>query len=181
MAPLIAAAIPMLAELIPDAIGWFAGDKAESAAEEVLGIASQVTGIGNKDEALEAIKADPEVALKFKIAVMNDKHRLDEMFLADRKDAREMQEVALEQDDPFSKRFLYYFAIGWSLFAAAYMTAITFIPITDAAEGYANTILGFLLGTAVSAILQFFFGSSQGSKDKNKIVEGFKSFTGKGK
>ncbi|AGH32224.1 hypothetical protein VPHG_00161 [Vibrio phage 11895-B1] len=178
----------MLAELIPDAVGWFAGDKAEKAAAEVLDIASSVTGISDKDEALKAIQSDPEVALKFKIAVMNDKHRLDEMFLEDRKDARDMQKSALEQDDVFSKRFIYYFAIGWSTFAALYMTGITFLPVSEAAQGYSNTILGFLLGTAVSGIMQFFYGSSQGSKEKtlsqNKIIDatqGVKGFLTKGK
>lgn len=171
MAPLLAAAIPVLADLIPDAIGYFAGDKAEKAADDLLGIASKVTG-KNKDEALEAIKADPQTALKFKIAVMEDKYRLDQMFLDDKKDARSLQKEALKQDDTFSKRFVYYFAIGWSLFAAIYMTGITFLEVSNQQQGYANTILGFLLGTAVSAIFQFFYGSSKGSKDKTDIQSG---------
>jgi hypothetical protein len=31
-----------------------------------------------------------------------------------------------------------------------------------------DTVLGFLLGVSLSAIIQFFFGSSQGSKSKEK-------------
>lgn len=167
MAPLLAAAIPTLVELIPNAIGWFGGDDAEKAAEEVLGIASKVTGIDEKDKALEAIQSDPNVALEFKKAVMADKHRLDEMFLADKKNAREMQNNALKQDDEFSKRFVYYFAIGWSIFAMLYLSGITFFSLPEESTRFADTILGFLLGTIISGIIQFFYGSSQGSKDKN--------------
>ena len=167
MAPLLAAAIPALVDLIPNAIGWFGGDDAEKAAEEVLGIASKVTGINEKDKALEAIQSDSNIALEFKKAVMKDKHRLDEMFLADKKNAREMQNTALNQGDLFSKRFVYYFAIGWSVFAMIYLGAITFVDLPEGSTRFADTILGFLLGTIISGIIQFFYGSSQGSKDKN--------------
>ena len=171
MAPLLMAAIPSLIKLLPDVAHFFGGDKAEKMADEVLNIASSVTGISDKNEALAAINTDPNVALEFQKAVMNDKYRLNEMFLADKKNARDMQVTALKQDDLFSKRFIYYFAIGWSLFAAAYMAAVTFIPIPESAQSFANTSHGFLLGTAVSGILQFFFGSSKGSSEKNKSHE----------
>lgn len=171
MAPLIAAAIPSLIKLLPDVAGWFGGDKAENIATEVLNIASNVTGISDNSAALKAINSDPSVALKFQEAVMADKYRLDEMYLADKKDARAMQQTALEQEDVFSKRFLYYFAVGWSLFAAIYLLCITFVTIPTDNISTVQTITGFIMGTLISSIIQFFFGSTKGSKDKDTIAQ----------
>jgi len=171
MAPLLAMAIPSLIKLLPDVAGWFGGDKAEQMTSEVLDVASRVTGISDKNKALEAINTDPNVALEFQKAVMADKYRLDEMYLADRKDARDMQKVALNQDDVFSKRFIYYFAIGWSLFAMVYLAGISFFEIPETSVRFVDTTVGFLMGTIISGIVQYFFGSSQGSKEKSKQQE----------
>lgn len=85
-------------------------------------------------------------------------------------DARDMQKAALAQDDVFSKRFLYYFASFWSVFSTVYIAAITFIDIPASNVRFADTILGFILGTAIATILNFFFGSSQSSKDKTQEI-----------
>lgn len=170
VAPLVAAAIPALLDFIPDAVGWFKGDKAEEATRDVMNIARSVTGLTEDTSVIDAIKTDPNTALEFQKAVMKDKHRLDELYLQDRKDARDMQKQALSQDDIFSKRFIYYFASAWSFFAMAYLTAITFIPIPSEATRIVDTVLGFLLGTLISSVIQFFFGSSKGSKDKHDLT-----------
>jgi hypothetical protein len=78
--------------------------------------------------------------------------------------AQDMQKEALKQEDNFSKRFIYWLAIGWSVFSFGYIIAITFFNIPQPNLRFADTILGFLLGTAMSGILQFFFGSSVGSR-----------------
>lgn len=81
------------------------------------------------------------------------------------KDARKMQTVALQQDDLFSKRFVYYLAIFWSVIGSTYLFMATFTTVIN--PKMADTVLGFLLGTIVATIINFFFGSSQGSKDKS--------------
>jgi hypothetical protein len=88
-------------------------------------------------------------------------------------DARGMQKEALKQDDLFSKRFVMYFAVGWSIFAAGYLVGITFFPIPDTNIRFADTIVGFLLGTLISTIMNFFFGSSRGSQMKDEVVKMF--------
>jgi hypothetical protein len=84
-------------------------------------------------------------------------------YFADVASARAMQEAALGQDDPLPKRFVYLFATGWSLFAAVYLVGITFGNIPAENVRFADTTLGFILGTIISQILSFFYGSSQGS------------------
>ncbi len=78
-----------LAPYAPKVIKWLTGsDKAEDAAEAVVGIAQTVTGKPDPDEALSAIKADPALQLQFRQAVMANEADLDKAFLADVADAR---------------------------------------------------------------------------------------------
>ena len=78
--------------------------------------------------------------------------------LENTKDARDLQKVALQQDDIFSKRFLYYMAAFWSFVASIYLFFVTFNEVKN--DHVADTVLGFLLGTIIATIINFFFGSS---------------------
>lgn len=83
-------------------------------------------------------------------------------------DARAMQVAALGQDDKFSKRFVYFFAGGWSLFAGLYILVVTFMNIPTANLRFVDTVLGFLLGTVVATAINYFLGSSRGSAIKTE-------------
>ena len=83
-------------------------------------------------------------------------------------DARAMQVAALNQSDVFSKRFTMYLTTFWSVCAAIYIGFITFSVIPDKNIRFADTILGFVLGTVLATMLNFWFGSSIGSKEKDK-------------
>jgi hypothetical protein len=110
----------------------------------------------------------PDTVAAWKLAAQEHERELLRMAYGDLANARNMQVEALRQDDSFSKRFIYIFATFWSIFAAGYIGFITFGTIPAENQRFADTILGFLLGTVVATILQFFFGSSMGSKDKDK-------------
>jgi hypothetical protein len=98
----------------------------------------------------------------------NESKRIDadieKAYLADTDSARKMQIAALQQEDVFAKRFVYYFSIGWSVFAAAFMAVVTLIDIPKENMNSVNIILGFLLGTAVSSIFSFFLGTTKNSQ-----------------
>ena len=96
---------------------------------------------------------------------------LDKAYLADTDSARKMQVAALQQDDLFSKRFVYYFSIVWSLFAMAFMAAATLMDIPDKNASTVTTLLGFLLGTAVASIFNFFLGTSKSSQTKDATIQ----------
>lgn len=105
---------------------------------------------------------------------------LQRMYLADVQNARLMQMSALGQEDKFSKRFVYYFAIAWSAFSMAYLGFITFGHIPEVNTRFADTVLGFLLGTIVSTIVGYFYGSSRSSGTKDGLLaEVVKKATGK--
>lgn len=138
-------------------------------ADKALEVISEKTGIDlAKAEELtpEQEKALREYDLQLK---MLDFDR-EKAYLADVADARDMQKEALKQEDVFSKRFIYYFAIGWSLFSGAYIGAITFFAIPETSVRFADTILGFLLGTIMAGMFSYFYGSSKGSKEKTEFM-----------
>lgn len=149
---------PLLATLAANGLGLL-GDaitkKGKQVVEEKLGI----------DLSQEPT---PEAINNWKTAVMQNETEVLRMAYGDIANARNMQVEALRQEDTFAKRFIYIFATFWSIFAAGYIAFITFGTIPADNQRFADTILGFLLGTVVATILQFFFGSSMGSKEKDK-------------
>lgn len=157
IAPFLA---PILATLAANGLGIVADavtKKGKEFVEEKLGI--ELTS-----------DPSPEAVENWKRAVMEHEKELIAMAYGDIANARNMQVEALRQEDVFSKRFIYIFATFWSLFAAGYIAFITFGHIPEDNQRFADTILGFLLGTVVATILQFFFGSSMGSKRKDKEI-----------
>jgi hypothetical protein len=117
----------------------------------------------------------PEVLAQWQEAARAHEKDLVAMVFEDRANARSMQAAALNQNDLFSKRFVYYFATFWSISSALYIAFITFGEIPEANVRFADTILGFLLGTIVATIVQFFFGSSDSSKQKDGALESLAS------
>jgi purine-cytosine permease-like protein len=109
--------------------------------------------------------------MNFQAAMSAQQIDLEKAYLADAGNARAMQIAALAQEDVFSKRFVYMFAACWSIFSMVYATLVTFYtPTSPEGKGIAQTVLGFLLGTAVASIFSYFFGSTKGSADKTRLI-----------
>jgi len=164
---LLGNAAPALATALAGPIGG----AAISAISNKLGVSESVeaiaTEIAGNPQALEKIK---ELELEFaKVQVEQTKADTENT-----QGARSMQTAALASGDKFVARFVYWLAIGWSVFAILYIVGITFFPIPESNVRFADTILGFLLGTVVATILNFFFGSSKSSKDKDEMMKAHK-------
>lgn len=71
-------------------------------------------------------------------------------------------------DSAASKHFIVVLSAYWSIVATIYVGCVTFCDIPPANVRFADTILGFLLGTIVATVLNFWLGSSVGSKEKDK-------------
>lgn len=57
-----------------------------------------------------------------------------------------------------------------TIFGMAYIFAMTFCHIPAGNERYADTILGFVLGTLFATAVNWALGSSKGSSDKTEIM-----------
>jgi len=112
----------------------------------------------------------PEKILEVQAKAQEHEEFMTKEANANTANARAMQIAALNQSDLFSKRFTYVLASFWSLVAAGYIFMITLSTIPVANQRYADTILGFLLGTVIGAILNYFFGSSSGSASKTNML-----------
>lgn len=170
MAPLALIALKIAAGFAPDIVGMVAGPDAQNVAAKVVSIAQAVTGAADPESALEALQADPAKALEFKQAVLAQESEIEKARLADVGNARAMQIAALGQDDLFSKRFVYFFAAGWSLFAMAYFAGVTFGTVTEDGRRVADTILGVLISSVLGSMMAYFYGSTKGSAEKTRLL-----------
>lgn len=73
--PLIPIAMA-LAQFAPMIAGWLGGAKAENVASTVVGLAQSVTGQSAPEAALAAIQADPNLAMQYQKAVLDNQSQL---------------------------------------------------------------------------------------------------------
>ncbi|ARU27146.1 hypothetical protein [Cellvibrio sp. PSBB006] len=188
-APLVAAALsaigPALARRGLDLLSGVFRGALDKGTQEIAGFIEEKTGIDINDVADEKLTEEQwaklrEFEFQYQAKLLEYRQQLDANALelekvhqADRADARDMQKAALSSDDKLAKRFVYFYATGLTLltflfiFYAAFVHDYTTNP--DAAR-VIDTVLGFLLGVSLSAIIQYFFGSSAGSKSKEEKI-----------
>ncbi|MEC4595449.1 hypothetical protein [Burkholderia vietnamiensis] len=75
MMPLIPIAMA-LAQFAPMVAGWLGGSKAEDVATKVVGVAQAVTGQSAPDAAVAALQADPNLAMQFQKAMLEQQGQL---------------------------------------------------------------------------------------------------------
>lgn len=156
--------------LLAPILSQLAGAGLQKVADAVLekGVDHVEEKLGIKLTPNESGVLDDTRLADIQMAAMKHAEFMAEIDLKNTQDARDMQEKAMENADPAVRRFIYRFAWLWSGFAIAYIIIITLCDIPEKSIRFVDTILGFLLGTVVATILNFFFGSSQSSKDKTK-------------
>lgn len=70
-----------------------------------------------------------------------------------------------------SMMLVYWFGIALALAAILYMIMITWIPIPENNIRFADTSLGFILGSMLSTIIQYFFGTSMRKTDFHSVSD----------
>jgi hypothetical protein len=158
--------LPLLAPILAQLAGAGLQKVADSVMDKGLEHVEEKLGIKlTPDE--NGLLDDSKLA-DIQMAAMKHQEFMAEIDLKNTQGARDMQDKAMQNDDPWVRRFVYLFAWMWSAFAIGYIILITTYNIPEKNLRFVDVVLGFIMGTVVSTILNFFFGSSQSSKDKTK-------------
>ncbi len=168
--------LPLLLGLAPTVASWIMGDRTGAAVAKVSGIAQEILGASDTAGIERAIAADPNLALQFRMAVIQaeaDARRQEfdtlQAELADVASARS-QTVELARAGS---------AIAWGavavslLVTAAFMAALWFVvrqEIPAASREIAYILLG-TLGAKFGDIVAYWVGSSSGSAQKSAALE----------
>lgn len=180
---LLAAAgiIKLVAEFAPDIIGLFSkdkGDKVGDVIDSVMKVTKAITGTDDEQEAMALLGADPALAYEFKKALLADSHIEEQMRYSDVSDARAMYKQQNDMADYVGKtiidRNLIYVA-GLILVDVILMIALPVVfPDSAAISTGVGMSIGTLLGGVIQQLLKerqdivnFLFGSSRGSKNKD--------------
>lgn len=160
-----------LADAVPALVGLIKGPQAAETATKVLDAAKAITGQDSPSAAVDAMRQDPAKLAELRATVMQLDLEYTKAQLADVASARAMQSTALQQQDTFSKRFAYYFAAGWSAFAVVFFFTATFCKIPSENLRIVDTILGFVLGTAIASIFNWLYGTTVRSATKDDTIK----------
>lgn len=188
--PLVGAALaaiaPELAKRGLDLLSGVFRGAAEQGADKVSELIREKTGIDITAAAENKLTEDQWIKLKeFELEHQEqllvyrqsiDAHELEmeRLRVEDSKSARETQTKRDESQDVFVRRFTYYYAILITVLTFVFIFLAIFGPawlgaaLPDQSWRVIDTVLGFLLGVGLSAIIQFFYGSSQGSRNKQE-------------
>lgn len=155
--------LPILASIVSGLISNGLPKIADAVLEKGVEYVEQKTGLKLKPEG----EATPEDYAALKEAAMKHEEFMVDAEVKDRADARDMAKAAMQSSDSFVRRFTYYFITAWSVFAMVYIPMITFSNIPASNVRFADTILGFMLGTVMASMFSFLLGSSFGSRLKD--------------
>ena len=156
--------LPMIASIVSGLIANNMHKVADAVIDKGVDYVQDKMGIQLKPEG-EATKED---YAKWSAEAAKHEEFMAEIDLKNMEGARNMQLKAMDSDDPLVRRFVYFFIAGWSVLSATYIGFITFGEIPESNIRFADTILGFVLGTMVASMFQFLLGSSLGSRSKDK-------------
>lgn len=188
-APLIASAVVSIGTyLAKNGLDLLAGifrGAVDKGTEKVTALIEEKTGI-DINKAAESGGLTQEELVKLKDFELQNQEQLikysevveqlsldrDKAYLADVQNARDMQERAMTSSDPWVRRFVYGFAVLLTLLSFGFIYFVLFRGdfLTSTNKDLVNTIVGFLLGTTMSTVIGFFYGSSKGSSDKNEQI-----------
>ena len=113
-------------------------------------------------------EATPEDYAKWSAEAAKHEEFMAELDEKSRQRATDMQMKAMESDDPFVRRFIYYFIGWWSLFSTIIVPCMIWLPIPENNQRFADVAQGAIFGTMITGMFAFLLGSSQGSRNKDK-------------
>lgn len=160
-------------QLAPSLVSLFKGsEKQAEVAELAAHVARTVTGTNTNEDALAALKANPDFLIEYKRSIREHEKDLEALYIQDKASAR-------ERDAEFIRR-------GTSNYRANSLVAISFVivliilyvvvtsqDINEFAKGVLTTILGMCINQ-LNNVFNFEFGSTRKSEAANeKLVDDY--------
>ena len=124
---------------------------------------SETVSLLTGEDTSEAKALLAELDLKRKELALYEKD-IRKLVIADRDSARDMQAAALNQEDLFSKRFIYYLATGVFAFSALIVVMLFFVEIPEENQRIVDMVLGVIVGSGLVSVLNFFYGANSDIK-----------------
>tara|TARA_B100000929_G_scaffold291123_1_gene288150 strand:- start:1396 stop:1974 length:579 start_codon:yes stop_codon:yes gene_type:complete len=181
-----------LAELVPDIVDLFSGKdskKQTDVARDVVDIGRSaveaVTGkrIETPAEVENKIRESVEIRREFQRQYASQKHELRKKYLEDVQDARDMYESTKNPTTDRIANHVINFNLVYVLVAVAVQVGcMIFLKDFPNLLVLIGNIIGIIVGNLLqerAQILSFYFGSSLGSKMKDKIKSTFSSSVSK--
>lgn len=168
MAPLLLLAAQLVPYLLPKVAKALGGDKGAAVAETVVDIAEKVTGKKGQ-EAVEAVKANPETALAYLQAQMSQETRLEELIVEDRKDARDRDKEYVKAGRKNYRADVMVICDFLGLIACLIVLTFYYKELPGEATALISTVAS-IFGLCLRDAHQFEFGSSRSSRDKDALM-----------
>ena len=162
--------LALAAQFAPQLVKYFSNsDTAATVAGQVIDIAQTVTGRATTDEATEALKADPALALQFRTALLASETDLEKAYLADRADARarDVEIAKLGRRNVRADIMVLLDVVG--LIACLVVLCFFREKIPGEAIGLISTIAA-TFGLCLRDAHQYEFGSSRSSANKDATI-----------
>lgn len=156
------ALLAMAAKEISEAMGYDVPADKEKLTQAITG--------ATQEQLVKLKELDQGFQLKMQELGFTTLDSLVKAEVSDKASARQMQIEALKQDGWFARNFVYLLATFWTAASVIYIGFVTFGDIPTANVRFADTILGFVLGTVIATIINFFMGTSFSSRVKDESI-----------
>ena len=155
--------LPIVASIVSGLVSNGLPKVADAVLEKGVDYVEKTLGVKLKPEE----DMTPEDVAALRERAMQHEEFMTEKEVQDKANARELAKQAMMSTDWFIRRFTYFFITAWSVFAMFYIPYLTFGAIPQENVRFADTILGFMLGTVMASMFSFLLGSSFGSRAKD--------------
>jgi len=164
--------LPIVAGIVANLINNGMHKVADQVIEKGVDAVQEKLGIELKPEG----EATPEYNAKLQEEANRHSEFMAELDEKSTQRATDMQMAAMQSVDQFVRRFLYYYAWFWGVSAVVYFFCVSFLPVENRNRDFVNIILGFFIGTAVPAVIAFFYG--QANKAREDTMKQMKELQG---
>jgi len=158
-----------LGDWLGEKLGGIIGTKA---AGKIIDVAKVVTGAQSPEEVTARLQQDAQLAAQLRLKLLDNEQEIIRLEFADRADARAMYKAEHGMADAIANRVMKFNLPAIVILLIANCLIVHFVE-----NPAVSLAIGNIIGASVQAlwqerqsIINFFFGSSQGSKDKARVL-----------